>query len=343
MNSVRIVIPYFGKWPVWFPLFLESCRWNPTVSWLFFTDCPECGDSPPNVSFVSGTLKDFCVLASKKLNLPSLSIVDPYKVCDFKPLLGLIFEDYLEGFDFWGHGDVDVVYGNLRAKLTDELLRFDVISMHRRYISGHLTLYRNTTEVNELFKRVDGWSHLLAHPSNQKFDEVHFLRAFNLNYLNQDKHFRDWDGPPIGTSQGYFFHEAWSTPRFYLNNPFSLRRIRWRGNPKNKLWDGQTRIPDIWYWKDGRLWNNVDTTDRTYLHFMHWAREDWRCISSPIRYELSTLLENGFRLEKSGIYPIKSPGPGIETRITQFFRYQVLRVERRMLSILSRTKRKVWA
>ena len=43
--SIAIVLPYFGKLPNYFPLFLESCRKNPTVNWLFYTDCevlPEC-------------------------------------------------------------------------------------------------------------------------------------------------------------------------------------------------------------------------------------------------------------------------------------------------------------
>ncbi|WP_371417607.1 DUF6625 family protein [Anabaena sp. UHCC 0187] len=36
--KIAIIIVYFGQWPVWFPAFLESCRYNSSVNWLFFTD-----------------------------------------------------------------------------------------------------------------------------------------------------------------------------------------------------------------------------------------------------------------------------------------------------------------
>ena len=35
---VAIVIPYFGKFPNYFPFFLKSCSYNPEFDWLIFTD-----------------------------------------------------------------------------------------------------------------------------------------------------------------------------------------------------------------------------------------------------------------------------------------------------------------
>lgn len=35
-----IIIPYFGKWPVWFDLYLKSARENECIDFYFFTDCP---------------------------------------------------------------------------------------------------------------------------------------------------------------------------------------------------------------------------------------------------------------------------------------------------------------
>ncbi|WP_211090272.1 DUF6625 family protein [Pseudothauera nasutitermitis] len=50
--SLCFVIPYFGKWPFWMPFFLASCRANPTVDWLLFSDCGELPDCPPSVRMV---------------------------------------------------------------------------------------------------------------------------------------------------------------------------------------------------------------------------------------------------------------------------------------------------
>ena len=53
MTAPRLlfVIPYFGRWPFWMPFFLKSCRFNPDVQWLFFTDCGALPDAPSNVRF----------------------------------------------------------------------------------------------------------------------------------------------------------------------------------------------------------------------------------------------------------------------------------------------------
>lgn len=37
MNSVCIIIPYFGKLPNYFQLWLESCKNNDSFTWLVFT------------------------------------------------------------------------------------------------------------------------------------------------------------------------------------------------------------------------------------------------------------------------------------------------------------------
>jgi len=35
---------------------------------------------------------------------------------------GLIFEDYVAGYDFWGHCDLDVVWGDIRKFLHTRIL-----------------------------------------------------------------------------------------------------------------------------------------------------------------------------------------------------------------------------
>lgn len=34
-----LLMPYFGRWPEWINLFVESCKGNPGVRWRFYTDC----------------------------------------------------------------------------------------------------------------------------------------------------------------------------------------------------------------------------------------------------------------------------------------------------------------
>jgi len=97
---------YLGQWPVWFPAFLHSCRFNPEVVWLFFTDCPTPKSIPPNVRFIPITIGGFSSRATERLGF-DVQISHSRKLCDFRPAYGVIFEDYIRDYDFWGHCDVD--------------------------------------------------------------------------------------------------------------------------------------------------------------------------------------------------------------------------------------------
>lgn len=135
--SILFLIPYFGHWPFWMPLFLESCRYNPDIDWLLISDCPVPVGLPDNVTVQAMDFPAYCRLATARLGI-TFTPEDPYKLCDIKPALGHIHEKSLQGYDFWAFGDLDVVYGDLRAWLSDELLaRYDVITSHSRRVAGH--------------------------------------------------------------------------------------------------------------------------------------------------------------------------------------------------------------
>ena len=180
MQSIGIVICYFGQWPPWFTIFLETCRHNPTVHFLFFTDCELPERAPKNTRFTPLSLDAFSTLASDKLDLP-IQVKTPYKICDFLPAYGVIFEDHLETFDFWGHGDLDVVYGDLRHFLTDDVLaNHDVITTRKEYIAGHLTLFRNTGMARRLYAYSADYQTAFEQESYVSFDECHFLWYYLL-------------------------------------------------------------------------------------------------------------------------------------------------------------------
>jgi hypothetical protein len=72
---------------------------------------------------------------------------DANKRCEYKPAYGLIFADILEGYDYWGHCDLDMIWGRLGHFVTENVLA----SHDRIYSRGHLTLYRNNADTNRLF------------------------------------------------------------------------------------------------------------------------------------------------------------------------------------------------
>lgn len=58
MKKIGIVVPYYGKFPNYFALFLRSCENNPTIDWIVFTDIMEVVEYPKNVLRVQMTFQE---------------------------------------------------------------------------------------------------------------------------------------------------------------------------------------------------------------------------------------------------------------------------------------------
>jgi len=174
MKHIAFFIVYLGNYPWYFPYFLHSCRYNPTVDFLIFTDNKAKLDLPPNVKIIPYSLEQFKTEASKALGF-EVAIESGYKLCDFKPAYGFIFRDWIKNYDFWGYCDVDVIFGNIRAFMTDELLNeYDIISARHDYLTGCFALYRNNEFMRELFKQSKDYRKVFTEPRNFFFDETNF-------------------------------------------------------------------------------------------------------------------------------------------------------------------------
>lgn len=136
-----------GQLPEYFQMWLETCRWNPTVDFLLFTDDQRKFDYPPNVYVHLMSFQEMIELFQEKFDF-KISLDAPYKFCDYKPAYGEIFSEYLQGYDYWGHCDIDLFWGNIRKFITDELLQ----NYKRIFSHGHCSLYRNTAEVNAWYR-----------------------------------------------------------------------------------------------------------------------------------------------------------------------------------------------
>jgi len=253
---IRFVIPYFGQWPFWMPFFLQSCRHNPTIDWLFFSDCGTPDDLPPNVRVIDTSFADYCRLVSTKLGI-NFAPPAAYKLCDLKPALGYLHQEHLQDVDFWAFGDIDVIYGDLRgyfsaARLADK----DLLSTHARRVSGHLCLLRNTQAMREAFMRMPRWRERLADPQHLALDEGAFSRLF-------------------------MFHKNWPEPVRRLIGRFSPRYRRCEFVEAHSTYSARSRnrsvrLADYWIWRDGRLEaSDSPGVSRPYLHFMFWKNDAW--------------------------------------------------------------------
>lgn len=169
--KIALIIPYFGKWPGYLNLYLESCKSNSFIDILFVTDLPPINPAPSNIKFISLTFDQLKSRIEKEFHL-HLSSMKPYKLCDFRPAYGLIFKQELEKYDFWGYGDNDLVYGNLKSFLSTEVLgQYDIIAFRDDHLHGPFTLYRNTEIINRLFERSELIKNIFSDLMYLSFDE----------------------------------------------------------------------------------------------------------------------------------------------------------------------------
>lgn len=175
-KSIGVLICYYGKFPWYFDYFLHSCNYNQSVDFLIVTDIQDyLKPLPRNVKFIFKTIDDINILASQKLGF-EVKIKHPYKFCDFKPAYGLIFSELLLKYDYWAQSDIDIIFGNIRSFLNEETLSYyDFISMRHDYTTGCFALYKNSSLMNNLFKRSKDYKKVFSSDQDFAFDESNFV------------------------------------------------------------------------------------------------------------------------------------------------------------------------
>ena len=150
MKTIVVIFPYFGKLPPQYQMWRASALRNPSVDFMFFTDT----DVEPAKNIIVNKMQfsDFQQLVQKAFDFP-IVLDRPYKLCEYKQAYGYILQDYMKEYDFWGFGDLDLVYGDLRSFFTEDILT------HKFLLGwGHLTLLHNDEDTNTYFmKQVAGY------------------------------------------------------------------------------------------------------------------------------------------------------------------------------------------
>jgi len=235
MRTAIIIVPYFGDWPPWFPLYLRSCELNPELNWLVIGDAPPPEHVPANVTFLRMSLDSFFAKIGAQTGLGHRAF-RLYKICDFKPVLGAAFAEEIAGHEFFGWGDVDLVYGRLAELVRPLLPAYDVISFSQDMLSNYTCLLRNEPRFLHLYRQVPRWRWKLHAPRYRAFDDMHFS--------------------PVALATGRVWnHECYTTPLV-----------------KGCLWLGGSPLhPRRWTWDRGEVTNDLDRQFQfAFFHFMVW-------------------------------------------------------------------------
>ncbi len=151
MKKIVLIIPYFGKLPNSFKYWLISAKYNATIDFFIYTDNPRDVDCPQNVIWKQMKFEEIQKRLSEKIGFEA-NLKNAYKLCDVKPAYGDIFASDISDYDFWGWCDIDLVFGNIRHFITDELLsEYEKIGYH-----GHFTLIKNTDKMRKMYLQAVG-------------------------------------------------------------------------------------------------------------------------------------------------------------------------------------------
>lgn len=170
MKTIAYIIPYFGRLPQNFPLWLLGCDCNRSIDWILITDDKTSYNYPPNVKVI---YTDYETIIKRINNTFDFDILidRPWRLSLFKPAYGQIFAEELKGYDFWGHCDLDLMWGDIRKFYTEEVLS----NYNRIGFLGHSTLYRNNYKINRLYQTIvpGGISYIdvFSGKCNLSFDE----------------------------------------------------------------------------------------------------------------------------------------------------------------------------
>lgn len=305
--SIGVYAFYFGKFPEWMPLYLESLRLNSSIDFHIFTDCAYDGDYPKNVFIHNVVYDEYTKYIGEKLRI-DFNPDSPIKLCDVRPMVGYIHYDTFSKYDFYGWIDLDLLLGNVRNFYTDEILmRNDVLSTHEVRIAGHFSLFRNNRHNRMMFRKIYQWKESLETPSFIGLDEHGITNAYLLTIVDRfNQKFHTNIHNPITN-----YISARKKKRMYMveqhTTPFTP--IPWL--------DGTTNSdqPDEWYFKNGEITNKRDG-ERTfiYLHFMNFKSNIWRhdgtkapwsVMDKICHASVADMVSTGISIGINGIYPLK--------------------------------------
>lgn len=145
MNKIILMSTYFGKYPDHFHLWLKSAAANPEIDFLLIGDCDiePYKPLPENIRLLPLSFEEMRERVRSKFDF-DIVLEKPYKLCDYKPAYGYIFEEEISAYDYWGHIDIDTILGDIKKFLPEK-------EYQKIYLFGHLCIYRNTFENNRRF------------------------------------------------------------------------------------------------------------------------------------------------------------------------------------------------
>lgn len=256
-QRIAFVIPYLGTLPKYTSLFFHSVSSNRDIDVLLLVDQQPRIDVPSNV-YIHVTSRSSILDRIRISTGLEIRDITGHKLCDFRPFYALMFEKELRGYNWWGHCDVDLMFGDLSRWMKNYLnSQYDILTAHNSGTIGHFTIYKNDPAVSkEMIKMIDNpmLKQKFLMSDNQHLDEEgayqHITKATKL--------------------------KLFTAPAFQESLQMSFAPYGITFCPNGSTAELHPLEYGVAYWKNGHTWYETANRRRKevlYIHFM--GNKDW--------------------------------------------------------------------
>jgi len=149
MEKIILFMAYYGKLPNYFKIWLKAIEFNNSIDFCIITDCiDESQELPTNVNLLYLSYEDFKFKIQNKFNF-KISIKNFGRISQFRPAFAYIFPEVVEGYQYWGFIECDLIPGDIRAFITDDILK----THDKIFKLGHFQIFKNNEKMNTLFMK----------------------------------------------------------------------------------------------------------------------------------------------------------------------------------------------
>lgn len=147
MKTIVLFMAYYGKLPSYFDVWLKTVENNKTIDFIIISDLLDGKELPKNVAVKPYSFEEFKEVIQNKFDF-QIKLDNYGRISQFRPAFGEIFSEDISGYDYWGYVECDLLLGDIRSFLTNDILeKYD-----KFFRTGHLQIFKNNQKMNSLYR-----------------------------------------------------------------------------------------------------------------------------------------------------------------------------------------------
>jgi|14BtaG_2_1085337.scaffolds.fasta_scaffold02539_6 hypothetical protein len=171
MDKVCLFNVYFGELPHWMDFFIQSANHNKGHHFYVFNDKIKEDYQIGNVFVKKIDKSQISEIISHKFGR-KYELTNVRKLCDWKTVYGRIFSEISANYDFWGHCDLDIVWGDIDKFLgIEDYEKYDIISGDINRLCGPYNLFK-VSKYLDVYNLHGDWEDILFNRPHVAYDEI---------------------------------------------------------------------------------------------------------------------------------------------------------------------------